>query len=308
MEATADLMNVITDTFVGALQSGLETLSTYSLLILAAFAAIAFYTQIWPLLCSGSAAIGESLAATLLAMVKFGVFYWILVNLAAMATAAIDSFLFWGLAPAQSSVSLATFRQPGEIVRLGFELAKPLLEFSTSFWSKIRGAFLLQEAGYQVAYGLVVFSFAAVALHLMMVLIEYYMAVMCAAVLLPWGVLSVTAFFTEFSIGWITGGLVRVLVTTAMLGIARPLFSNLTIATTPGGDPTIYGGFMTVVVSLVFAILSWVVPGRAANIAGRGVSLALHAGTVLSTAAGAGRGVLMVTSAIRGVSHMMQRG
>ena len=307
MDATADLMNLITDTFVGALQTGLATLSEYSLLILAAFAFIAFFTQLWPLVTSGSGMVAEALAATLFAMVKFGVLYWILLNLAEMSTAALDSFLFWGLAPAQSDVSIETFRQPGEIVRLGFELAKPLLDFSTSFWSKIRGAFLLQEAGYQVAHGLVVLSFAAVALHLMMVIIEYYMAVMCAAVLIPWGALSTTAFFTEFSIGWITGGLVRVLVTTAMVGIARPLFSNLIIPVTPGGDPTIYGGFMTVVISLVFAFLSWVVPGRAAHIAGRGVSLALHAGTVLSAAAGAGRGVLMVTSAVRGVSQMMRR-
>ena len=64
---------------------------------------------------------------------------------------------------------------------------------------------------------------------------------------------------------------------------------------------------MVALVSFMFALLSWVVPGRAASIAGRGVSLALHAGAVLSTASGAGRGVLMVTSAIRGVSHMMRR-
>jgi type IV secretory pathway TrbL component len=261
----------------------------------------------WPLLASGSAAIGDSLAATLLTMVKFGVFYWILVNLAAMTDAALNTFFQWGLAPGGGGVSLATFRQPGAIVLLGFELAKPLIDFPTSLWSKITGAFAMQQAGYWVAYGIVVLSFGAVALHLMMVLIEFYMAVMLSAVLIPWGVLTVTAFFTEFSIGWITGGLVRILVTTAMVAIAAPLFSSITIPATAGGDPTIFGGAMTVVVSLIYAILSWVVPGRAANIAGRGVSLALQAGTVLSTAAGAGRGVLMLQSAIRGVSQMMRR-
>jgi hypothetical protein len=117
----------------------------------------------------------------------------------------------------------------------------------------------------------------------------------------------VTAFFTEFSIGWITGGLVRVLVTTAMVGIAQPLFSSLATPLTAGGDPTLYGGLMTALVSLIFAILSWVIPGRAAHIAGRGVSLALTASTVVSSAAGAGRGALVLTSAIRGVSHMMRR-
>jgi hypothetical protein len=141
----------------------------------------------------------------------------------------------------------------------------------------------------------------------MMVLIEYYMAIMCAAVLIPWGVISTTAFFTEFSIGWITGGLVRIFVTTAMLGIASPIFQNVTVKTTQGGDPTWYGGIAIALASGLFAILSWVIPGRAAHIAGRGVSLALHAGTVLAAAAGPGRGVLMVTTAIRGVSQLMRR-
>jgi hypothetical protein len=161
--------------------------------------------------------------------------------------------------------------------------------------------------GYSLGYWVIVVSFAAVALHLMMVLIEFYMAVMCAAVLIPWGVVSVTAFCTEFSIGWVTGGLVRMLVTTAILGIAQPIFQDLFVKTTPGGDPSFYGGAVLAIASLIYGILSWVVPGRAANIAGRGVSLARQAGTVLSTAAGAGRGVLMVTSAIRGVSQMMRR-
>jgi type IV secretion system protein TrbL len=250
--------------------------------------------------------VGDALAGTLLAMVKFGVFYWILVNLEAMSAAALDSFLLWGLAPA-GGVSLGTFRQPGAIMLLGLELAFPLINFPTSLWSKLTGAFLMYQAGYMMAYSIVVLSFGAIALHLMMVLIEFYMAVMLGAVLIPLGVLSVTAFFTEFSIGWITGGLVRMLVTTAMVGMAQPLFSGITIPITPGGDPTLYGGVMAVVVSLIFAILSWVVPGRAANIAGRGVSLALTASTVLSTAAGAGRGVLMLQSAIRGVSQMMGR-
>src|SRR6266446_3952813 len=54
-----------------------------------------------------------------------------------------------------------------------------------------------------------------------------------------------------------------------------------------------------------FAI-GWVTPGRAASIAGRGVSLARHAGTVLAAAAGPGRGILVASQAIRGVSSLLR--
>ena len=244
-------------------------------------------------------------AETLLVLVKFSIFYWLLIHLGDLSSASLNSFLTWGLTPA-GGVSLETYKQPSALVDLGFQVAKPLIDFNLGFLQKLVPAWALTLWGYSFGYWAVVLSFAAVALHLMMVIIEYYMAVMCAAVLVPWGVIGATAFFTEFSIGWITGGLVRIMVTTAMLGMATPIFRDITVKTTTGGDPTWYGGIMIAVASAIFAILSWVIPGRAAHIAGKGVSLALHAGTVLSTAAGPGRGVLMVTTAVRGVSQLMQ--
>ena len=60
-------------------------------------------------------------------------------------------------------------------------------------------------------------------------------------------------------------------------------------------------------ITLVFAILSWIVPGRAAAIAGRGVSLAVRGGTLLAGAAGPLRGVIMVQQVIRGISQMLRR-
>jgi type IV secretory pathway TrbL component len=302
----ASLLDAITNTFISALQGGLQTLSVYSIPLLAVFSVIAFYTQTWPLLASGSGMAAEALAATLLGMVKFGVFFWILINLEAMTTAALDTFFQWGQAPG-GSLSLGTFQQPSAIIDQGFAIAKPLVDFKSSFLERLSPAYAITLWGYSVAYWMVVVAFFAVALHLVMVVIEFYMAVMCATVLMPWGVVSVMAFFTEFSIGWVTGGLVRIMVTAAMVGIAQPLFSDMFVKTTPGGDPSFYGSVALGFGSVMYAILSWVVPGRAANIAGRGVSLALSASTVLASAAGAGRGVLLVTSAIRGVSQMMRR-
>src|SRR5438552_6507109 len=116
----------------------------------------------------------------------------------------------------------------------------------------------------------------------MMTIIGCYLSVLVSAVLVPWGVLQPTAFFTEFAIGWMTGGLVRILVTAAVVGTAVPLFDLVSFRTTGGGDPTFYSAIVTGLTSAVFGILSWVIPGRAAAIAGRGVSLALHGGTVMA--------------------------
>jgi hypothetical protein len=79
------------------------------------------------------------------------------------------------------------------------------------------------------------------------------------------------------------------------------------VTTTGGNDPTLYSSIVMAATSGVFAILSWVIPGRAAAIAGRGVSLALHGGAIVAGAAGGFRGVIAVTAAIRGISSLIRR-
>jgi type IV secretion system protein TrbL len=302
MDATA--LDTITQAFVSALQAGQQTLAALSIPLLGVFAIMAFYLQMGPLLASGGASTGDALASLLLLVLKVGVFDWIMFNFSSMATAAFDTFLQWGLSPSGVQLSAGTFQSPSVIVNLGFTAAKPLKLFADRMagWSAMWNFWTL--APYVLAWWVVVIAFVFVALHLMMTLIEYHMAVLVGTVLVPWGVLQPTAFFTEFSIGWITGGLVRILVTGAIVGIAVPLFDIVTTNTTAGGDPTFYSAIITGITSLVFAILSWVIPGRAAAIAGRGVSLAVHGGTLLAGAAGPLRGVLMIQQVVRGISHI----
>ena len=64
---------------------------------------------------------------------------------------------------------------------------------------------LAQMLMYNLATIAIVVSFPFVALALMITQIEYHLAVMLGAVLIPFGVFGPTAFFTEFCIGWITG-------------------------------------------------------------------------------------------------------
>ncbi len=302
----ATILDTITTAFVGALQAGSSALQAYSLPLLGAFALIAFYLHLGPLVASG-AVLGEALGSVLLTVLKIGVFYWLLVNLSPLATAAFLTFFQWGLAPTGGGLSQASFLHPSTLIDLGFRAALPLQQLMGKFtgWASLWNFYLL--AFYMVAYWGIVIAFAFVALHLMVTIIEYHMAVMVGAVLIPWGVLQPTAFFTEFSIGWLTGGLVRILVTAGIVGIAVPLFDLVTLHTTGGGDPTLYSAIVVALTSGVFAILSWVIPGRAAAIAGRGVSLALHGGTLLAGAASGARGVLVVNAAARAATSLLRR-
>jgi P-type conjugative transfer protein TrbL len=301
------ILDTIATTFVSALQAGQSTLTTFSLPLLGVLAIITFYVQVGPLVASGGVLTGDVLAGTLLTVLKVGVFYWLMQNFVPLANAAFDTFLQWGVAPGGMGVSAETFRAPSAIIDVGFRIATPIRDFTDNLvkWAALwKWPTLLT---YALTYYVILLSFAFIALHLMMTIIEYNLAVMVGLVLVPWGVLSPTAFFSEFSIGWVTGGLVRVLVTAAMVGMAIPLFDQVRPNMTGGNDPTFFSAIVCGLASLVFAILSWVIPGRAAAIAGRGVSLAIHGGTLVAGAAGAGRGVLLLTTAIRGVSQLLRR-
>src|SRR5437870_4090456 len=96
----ANALDAITAAFVSALLAGTGALSAYSLPLLGVFALIAFYVHVGPLVASSGASVGDAVASVLLSALKTGVFYWLLVNLSPLATAAFDTFLQWGIAPA----------------------------------------------------------------------------------------------------------------------------------------------------------------------------------------------------------------
>ena len=75
---------------------------------------------------------------------------------------------------------------------------------------------------YDLTASAIIFAFPFVAIALMVTQIEYHLAVMLGAVLIPFGIFGPTAFLTEFCIGWITGSLLRVLVTAVLVGVGFP--------------------------------------------------------------------------------------
>jgi type IV secretion system protein TrbL len=303
----AGILDTITRVFVDALRTGTGALHQYALPLLGVFALIAFYLEFGPCVMSGVSSLGDALGSLLLTALKIGVFYWLIVNLEPLARALFLTFLQWGLAPTGGGVSAETFLNPSRILDLGFRAAFPLSAFVQKFSGLSAAYNMFTLAGFTIAYWIIIVAFAFVTLDLIVTIIEYHMAVLVAAVLLPFGILRPIAFFSEFAIGWLTGGLVRILVTIALIGIAVPLFDLLVFRTTTGGDPTFYSALIVACTSGIFAVLAFVIPARAAGIAGRGMALALHGGTIMAGAASGVRGIMTVASGVRGVSTMLRK-
>ena len=134
----------------------------------------------------------------------------------------------------------------------------------------LTGAWLTTYVVYSIAKYVIILSFAFVALHLIMTIIEFQFSVMIGMVLFPWGILAQTAFLSEFALSWIMAGLIRVFLTVAIMSLAVPLVKTMDFTLTAGGDPTPYSALIFALVAIVFAFLAWHLPKRAAQVGGRG--------------------------------------
>ena len=170
MDAT--VLDTITKAFVDAMKTGTGALAQYSLPLLGAFALIAFYTQVGPVVASGAASAGDVVASVLLTAVKIGIFYWLLVQLSPLAEAAFLTFLQWGIAPTGGGISAESFTAPSRIIDLGFRAAAPLQRFTMSFVGTLMPWNWITLLGYALSYWVIVIAFAFVALHLMMTIIR----------------------------------------------------------------------------------------------------------------------------------------
>jgi type IV secretion system protein TrbL len=310
MDMTTALIDEITAAFLAALAAGGSNLGLYSLAILSLCATIAFYKEYGMVILHGTG-LGDALAGLLVFAIGAIQYYWLMVNLFPMAQAALGIALHWGLAgTGGTSLSIDMLQKPSFIMIEGLKAAYPLAE-QGSWLERIWGSLkMINKPGELVAYWVVVLAFLAITLHHMTMLIEYHLAVMCGAVLIPWGLWSATASIGEFAVGWLTGGFIRALVSTTMLGIALPLFGILNKPVAPDQFITVYNTVMLMGGSFIFAVLAWVIPARAAGIASRGMSLAIHGGAITGAAMTFARFGMMghgaASVATRAHAHMMQ--
>jgi type IV secretory pathway TrbL component len=174
-------------------------------------------------------------------------------------------------------------------------------------------------AGYLLSYWLIVLSFAFIALHAVVTILEMKLAIATGAVLVPWGVLTHTSVLGELSLSWMAAGFVRVMLTAFVMAVGVPLFQTLAF---PGGnpaeggaDPTLYHAAVTATCAALFAALAWVIPNRAAGLAGRGMALALGADAMVAAGlsgygygrAAVGAGARSLGGAVRGTSQLLQQ-
>jgi type IV secretion system protein TrbL len=308
----AGLLDIIVGTFVVALDGAFAALTRYSIPLLAIVGLIYFLIAVGQMTTVGNYSLA-ALGDVLWIILKWGVLYWIVFVLYDLFwNGAFMTFLQWGLEAGGGTFGLDAFLRPSAVVDAGVIAAGPIYDYLNNL-SGMGAVWNLPTAIFFVAaFVLIIVSFAVMALHVMMTIIEFKLAVATATVLIPWAVLTQTAVFGELALSWLAAGLVRVMLTAIMMSIGVPLFELFAF---PGGspasggsDPTIYQAIAMSMGALVFAVLAWVLPSRAAAIGGRGMALAIGGDSLVAGGmAGYAIASRAVGGAIRGTSRLLGR-
>lgn len=304
------IIDELTRAFLAALQGGGEMLAVFMLPILSVCALIAWYREYSATVMSSGAGMGDALAHALLLVFGAGCYLFFLTQLFTIANAALDTVFYWGLLGAGSGVTSAQLRAPSFILETGLKVAKPLADFDTFFRGAKSMVKLAMHPQDWVAVMCILLAFIGITAHHILMLVEYYLAVMLASVLIPWGIWRITAGFAEFSLGWLTGALIRALVSSAVIGIATPTFDLLNRPVPGAGYFSFSQTFILLGGSFIYLVLAWVIPAQAARFAGH-ASLGLTGQTLFSAAMTTARFGLMVSSVAnagtRVISPMLQR-
>ncbi len=172
----------------------------------------------------------DDIMARLVKKVLFvGFFAFLIGNFNNLAQIIFNSFAGLGLEAAGSTVSATDFVHPGKIAQVGLDAGRPILTAAgqlmgfTSFFANFVPIFVLM-----LAWMVVLISFFIIAIQLFVTLIEFKLTTLAGFVLVPFGLLKMTAFLAEKVLGNVIASGVKVLVLAVIVGIGTTLFSQFT--------------------------------------------------------------------------------
>ncbi|MDQ0470195.1 P-type conjugative transfer protein TrbL [Labrys wisconsinensis] len=225
-----------------------------------------------------------------------GFFAFIITNFNNLSAIVFNSFAGLGLKAGGSTISTATFLQPGHLAQVGLDAGQPLLDAAsqmmgfTSFFANF-----VQIAVLMVSWLLVLIAFFILAVQLFVTLIEFKLTTLAGFILIPFALFNKTAFLAEKVLGNIVASGVKVMVLAVIVGIGTGLFSQFT-QTYASGQPTIEQALSVVLAALAMLGLGIFGPGIATGLVSGapqlGAGAAVGTGLAVAGTAMAGAGAL----------------
>ncbi len=217
-------------------------------------------------------------------IVYIGFFVWLVQNWQSLTDTIAQSFMYLGFEAGGIGFPQVYLLNPGNIAYRGFTASSPIMAEIGNLCGPI-GFFknFPQIALLTLAVLAILAAFFIVAIQAVVTILSFKLGSLAAFVLIPFGVLSKTAFIAERPLGWVVSSGVRLMVLTLVAGIGDLAFGHLQL------NPqaiTIRSALDIALGAIVLMVLAIIATRLAGDLVSGGPSLG--AASMVGAAGGAG--------------------
>ena len=217
-------------------------------------------------------------------IVYIGFFVWLVQNWQSLCDTIAQSFMYLGFEAGGIGFPQVYLLNPGNIAYRGFTASAPIMTEIGNLCGPI-GFFknFPQIALLTLAVLAILAAFFIVAIQAVVTILSFKVGSLAAFVLIPFGVLSKTAFIAERPLGWVVSSGVRLMVLTLVAGIGDLAFGHLQLNPQ---DITIRSALDIALGAIVLMVLAITATRLAGDLVSGGPSLG--AASMIGAAGGAG--------------------
>jgi type IV secretion system protein TrbL len=230
----------------------------------------------------------DALAGAFSKILLIGTFAYIINDWQGLSETIFAGFLELGLTAGGGSISSADFLNPGAVIETGWQIVKALGDSPTTTEDPLDVIGNLIDA---IIIGIsmlgIMIAFAVLALQIIVTLLEFKIVTLGGFILLPFGILSKTAFMAERPLGYVVSSGLKVLALAIVISGAQAVFAQLT----PSAEPDIYEAMTILTAAIILAMLSLFAPNLAAALVSGGPALGAGALAVGGLAVGGAAGM-----------------
>ncbi len=217
-------------------------------------------------------------------IVYIGFFVWLVQNWQSLCDTIAQSFMYLGFEAGGIGFPQVYLLNPGNIAYRGFTASSPIMTEIGNLCGPI-GFFknFPQIALLTLAVLAILAAFFIVAIQAVVTILSFKLGSLAAFVLIPFGVLSKTAFIAERPLGWVVSSGVRLMVLTLVAGIGDLAFGHLQLN---AQSITIRSALDIALGAIVLMVLAITATRLAGDLVSGGPSLG--AASMIGAAGGAG--------------------
>lgn len=163
-------------------------------------------------------------------IIYVGIFAWLVENWVELTNAFAQTFMILGLKAGGGSIDRNILLNPGDIADRGLTTVTPMMQAIRDLSGPV-GFFenFIEILLLALAVIAVIVAFFLIAIQAVMAILVFKLGTLAAFVLLPFSLLSHTAFMAERPLGWVVTAGVRLMLLTLIVGLGEALFARLEI-------------------------------------------------------------------------------